>query len=65
MVDVDPTGVTAAGSASGTHYEVRLPAGAADVRVFARGAEARPADTTSIAIGGVVLLAMVGPLVWK
>jgi len=65
VTDVDPAGVTAVAGSSWTDYEVRLPAGATEMRVFARGAGARPADTTSMWAGGGVLLAIVGLLAWE
>jgi hypothetical protein len=61
---VDGAGARAASGASGSHYAVELPAGASEVRVFARGAQARPADTRSMAAGAGVLLLTVALLGW-
>ncbi|MFG2041531.1 hypothetical protein [Dactylosporangium sp. NPDC048998] len=64
--EVDPTGARAViEGTSGVHYEVRLPATATDVRVFADGTKARPADTRSVALGAGFLIAVVGLLAWE
>jgi hypothetical protein len=61
---VEETGARAAPGASGSHFAVDLPGGATEVRVFARGARARPADTRSMAAGAGVLLLTVALLAW-
>ncbi|GAA1572051.1 hypothetical protein GCM10009827_112570 [Dactylosporangium maewongense] len=65
VIGIAPEGVTAVDAGvSGSHYEVRLPGGE-DLRVFARGAEARAADSKSMLVGGGVLLVTVALLAWE
>ncbi|WP_432993451.1 hypothetical protein [Dactylosporangium sp. CA-233914] len=64
VTEVDPTGAKAVtGGGSGSHYEVRVPA--TDVRVFAHGTDARPADATAMAAGAGFLLATLALLAWE
>lgn len=50
---------------SGSHYEVRLPAGYERVQVFADGSEARQTDPPAMALGAAALLVMAGLLAWQ